>query len=121
MTELFKPDFAEVFEAYYDRIYKYAYTILLNRENAEDVTSEFFIKFWEKADSFIWENDFSSLEPHRYARYIYVVDELPGGNIKVTVGTGREMKDYVNFETDYSKVLIHEAYVDDMDLVIYQK
>ncbi len=43
MTELFKPDFAEVFEAYYDRIYKYAYTILLNRENAEDVVEETFL------------------------------------------------------------------------------
>lgn len=74
-----------------------------------------------KADPATLGNDLTSLEPHRYARYIYVVEELPNGNIKVTVGTGREMKDYVNFETDYSKVLIHEAYVDDMDLVIFQK
>lgn len=30
-----KPAFVEVYERYYDRIYKYAYTLLLNREDAE--------------------------------------------------------------------------------------
>ena len=38
-----KPDFETVFETYYDRLYKYAYTILLNRENAEDVVEETFL------------------------------------------------------------------------------
>ena len=28
MAELLKPDFETVFEVYYDRVYKYAYTIL---------------------------------------------------------------------------------------------
>ena len=43
MPELLKPDFETVFETYYDRLYKYAYTILLNRENAEDVVEETFL------------------------------------------------------------------------------
>ena len=43
MPELLKPDFETVFEVYYDRVYKYAYTILLNRENAEDVVEETFL------------------------------------------------------------------------------
>lgn len=43
MPELLKPDFETVFEVYYDRVYKYAYTILLNRENAEDVAEETFL------------------------------------------------------------------------------
>ena len=46
MTELpypGKPDFETVFETYYDRLYKYAYSILLNRENAEDVVEETFL------------------------------------------------------------------------------
>jgi len=38
-----KPDFETVFEVYYDRVYKYAYSILLNRENAEDVVEETFL------------------------------------------------------------------------------
>lgn len=38
-----KPDFETVFETYYDRVYKYAYTILLNRQNAEDVVEETFL------------------------------------------------------------------------------
>ena len=43
MMDLNKPDFETVFESYYDRVYKYAYTILLNRENAEDVAEETFL------------------------------------------------------------------------------
>lgn len=43
MPELLKPDFETVFETYYDRLYKYAYTILLNRENAEDVVEGTFL------------------------------------------------------------------------------
>ena len=38
-----KPSFDVLYETYYDRIYRYAYTILLNRENAEDVVEETFI------------------------------------------------------------------------------
>ena len=38
-----KPSFEEVYEANYDRIYKYVYTILMNREDAEDVTAETFL------------------------------------------------------------------------------
>ena len=38
-----KPDFETVYERFYDRLYKYAYTILLNRENAEDVVEETFL------------------------------------------------------------------------------
>ena len=36
-------DFEEIYDKYYDRVYKYAYTLLLNKEDAEDVTSETFI------------------------------------------------------------------------------
>ena len=43
MQDLLKPDFETVFEIYYDRVYKYAYTILLNRENAEDVVEDTFL------------------------------------------------------------------------------
>ena len=43
LMHLGKPDFETVFETYYDRIYRYAYTILLNRENAEDVVEETFL------------------------------------------------------------------------------
>ena len=43
MAEFLKPDFETVFETYYDCVYKYAYTILLNRKNAEDVVEETFL------------------------------------------------------------------------------
>ena len=42
--ELHRPcGFEEIYEKYYDRVYKYAFTLLLNKENAEDVTSETFL------------------------------------------------------------------------------
>ena len=37
------PDFETIYDAYYDRVYRYAYTILLNREDAEDVVEETFL------------------------------------------------------------------------------
>lgn len=41
-----------IYEAYLCYIYTITYGILRNKENAEDVTSEFFIKLWEKADHY---------------------------------------------------------------------
>ena len=38
-----KPAFETVYETYYDKIYRCAYTILLSRENAEDVVAETFL------------------------------------------------------------------------------
>ncbi|MBQ9828040.1 MAG: RNA polymerase sigma factor [Lachnospiraceae bacterium] len=37
-----RDSFAAIYDAYYDRIYKYAFTLLLNREDAEDVTADTF-------------------------------------------------------------------------------
>ena len=44
--------FDEIYDKYYDRIYKYAYTILLNREEAEDVTADTFLAVWENYDRY---------------------------------------------------------------------
>ncbi len=38
-----KTGFAAVYEAWYDRVFKYAYTLLLNRDDAEDVTADTFV------------------------------------------------------------------------------
>lgn len=42
----------EIYENYLGYIYRIIYEILQSRENAEDVTSEFFIKLWDKAEQF---------------------------------------------------------------------
>ncbi len=42
----------EIYEAYIGYIYRIVYEILQNKENAEDVTSEFFIRLWDKAEQF---------------------------------------------------------------------
>ena len=47
-----KPAFDDVYRMYYDRVYKYAYTLLLHRENAEDVVSETFIAAYTHYGSF---------------------------------------------------------------------
>lgn len=46
-------DFEAIYEEYYDRIYKCAFMLLLNKEDAEDVTSETFMSayaFWGTYD-----------------------------------------------------------------------
>lgn len=47
-----KTGLKEIYEAYVGYIYRIIYEVLQNKENAEDVTSDFFIKLWDKADQF---------------------------------------------------------------------
>jgi RNA polymerase sigma-70 factor (ECF subfamily) len=42
----------DIYEAYLPYIFRIVQEILGNRDNAEDVTADFFIKLWEKADSY---------------------------------------------------------------------
>ncbi len=42
----------DIYEAYIGLIYTIVKDILHSKENAEDVASEFFIRLWDKADSF---------------------------------------------------------------------
>lgn len=45
-------DFGQIYEEYYDRVYKYAYTILLNKEDAEDIVEDTFFTAYACYDSF---------------------------------------------------------------------
>lgn len=45
-------EFEAIYEKHYDRIFKYAYTLLLNREDAEDVTSETFYAAYGSFDKY---------------------------------------------------------------------
>lgn len=42
----------DIYEAYLSYIYAAIYSVLQNRENTEDLTSEFFIKLWKIADKY---------------------------------------------------------------------
>ncbi|HPF28661.1 MAG TPA: sigma-70 family RNA polymerase sigma factor, partial [Lachnospiraceae bacterium] len=42
----------EIYEEYLPYIYTVVYGILQNKENAEDVTSDFFIRFWNSASQY---------------------------------------------------------------------
>ena len=45
-----KPAFDQVYEENYDRVYKYTYSILLNREDTEDVVSNTFMAAYAAYD-----------------------------------------------------------------------
>ncbi len=47
-----KEGLKQIYEAYIAFIYSVIYGILQNKENTEDVTSEFFIKLWNVADQY---------------------------------------------------------------------
>lgn len=47
-----KTGLKEIYEAYIGYVYRIIYEILQNRENAEDVASDFFIRLWGKAEQF---------------------------------------------------------------------
>ena len=42
-----KPPFETVYEEYYDRVYKYVYTLLLHKENTEDIVAETFLSAYK--------------------------------------------------------------------------
>jgi len=44
-----------LYERYYDRMFRFAYVRLGNRQDAEDVTQEVFLKMVDKIDSFKWQ------------------------------------------------------------------
>lgn len=52
MSQGDKQALKEVYESYLPYIYAIVLGVVGNRENAEDVTSEFFIKLWEVSDSY---------------------------------------------------------------------
>ncbi|MCR5672619.1 MAG: sigma-70 family RNA polymerase sigma factor [Lachnospiraceae bacterium] len=47
-----KPALKEIYEEYIAFIYHVVLDIVKNKESAEDITSEFFIKLWEKSDGY---------------------------------------------------------------------
>jgi len=47
-----KTGLKEIYLNYAGYIYRIIYEVLQNKENAEDVTSEFFIRLWDKAEQF---------------------------------------------------------------------
>lgn len=47
-----KAGLREIYENYLGYIYRIVYEILQSKENAEDVTSEFFIRLWNKAEQY---------------------------------------------------------------------
>ncbi len=47
-----KTGLKEIYEYYVGYVYRIIFEVLQSRENAEDVTSEFFIRLWDKAEQF---------------------------------------------------------------------
>ena len=47
-----KSGLKEIYENYVGYIYRIIFEVLRNKENAEDVTSDFFLRLWDKAEQF---------------------------------------------------------------------
>lgn len=47
-----KEGLKEIYQAYISYIYSIVYQLIQNKENAEDITSEFFLRLWEKAGQY---------------------------------------------------------------------
>lgn len=52
MNEGDKEGLKEIYEEYVPYIYGIVWQMLKNKENAEDITSEFFIRLWDKSDKY---------------------------------------------------------------------
>ena len=47
-----KSGLREIYDAYLSYIYQIVYGVVGRKEDAEDITSDFFIKFWQSADKY---------------------------------------------------------------------
>ena len=47
-----KQGLRDIYDAYLDYIYRIVYGVVGKKEDAEDITSEFFIKLWQQADKY---------------------------------------------------------------------
>lgn len=50
-----KEEFGKLYEYFVNDVYRYSYSLLLNKENAQDVTSQVFMEFYKKVDSYIYK------------------------------------------------------------------
>jgi RNA polymerase sigma-70 factor (ECF subfamily) len=49
-------DFEALYKYFVDDVYRFSYSILNNRHDAEDITSQVFIAFYKKLNEFEWQN-----------------------------------------------------------------
>lgn len=47
--------FCHLFHAYYAKLHRYAFTILKDNDDAEDITQTVFLRLWEKKDELLME------------------------------------------------------------------
>ena len=52
LTYFSKPSFDVLYEEYFDKVYKYVYTIVQHKENAEDIVEDTFVAAFRNYDSF---------------------------------------------------------------------
>ena len=52
--------FKKIFYLYSDRFYTWAYKITQNVQAAEDIVQDFFVRFWEKRESLIFNPSFAA-------------------------------------------------------------
>lgn len=50
-----KEKYGELYEYYVNDVYRFSYSLLLNKQEAEDITSQVFLEFYKKLDSFKWQ------------------------------------------------------------------
>ena len=51
-----KVKFDALYKYYVDDVYRFSYSIINNRHDAEDITSQTFIEFYKKLQDFKWQN-----------------------------------------------------------------
>ncbi len=52
--------FRRLFNAYYAKLHRYAFTIVKNNDVADDITQTVFLKLWEKRDKVLMDNKIGS-------------------------------------------------------------
>lgn len=118
MADKDKNALKEVYESYVSYIYYIVYTVVGNKENAEDITSEFFIKLWNKAGEYKGGNGHRgylatiarnmSIDFLRKNKREEITEELPETESSISEGVESEVIAQVSMEEALSKLKASE-------------
>lgn len=114
MAEKDRSALKEVYESYISYIYHIVYNVVGNKENAEDITSEFFIKLWNKAGEYKGGNGHRgylatiarnmAIDFMRKYKREDITEELPEGKDDVAESVETEVIEQISVEEALSRL-----------------
>lgn len=90
-----KKAYEDLYKEFVDDVYRFTYSLVLNKHDAEDVTSQVFIEFYKKIDTYEWKGISMKVWLFRSARFLaykrYRKPDMDNYDENIPVGTEYEI------------------------------